>query len=194
MKLILGSAITVLCLVLGCGATLAKGGSSLPKAWKIGTEADVPKGTATGGDACSKVMAVTHDLDQPFSDPAMRDKPMSGRDRMSGGGQYADPKELKNWVEFRLRETCGNKKLWGQIWAKTGLSKNYAFAYMRKCPGWVMKQNYLTPAAAGAPAGGGMSLNLDVYNYALAPKSIEIRLWDAKDFEGQAKGSATCPK
>ena len=188
MKFILGSAVIVLSAALGCGAVMAKGGSPLPKGWKIETEADVPKSTVAGGDACSKVMAIAHDLDQPFSDPIMRDKPMSGRDRMSGGGQYADPKELKNWVEFRLRETCGNKKLWAQIWAKTGLSKNYAYAMVRKCPGWTMKQNYLTPGTTGN------YLSLDVYNYTLAPKSVEVRLWDAKDFEGQGKGAGICPK
>ncbi len=194
MRLVLGSAVIVLSVALSCGAALAKGGMSLPKAWKMGTEADVPKGTMVGGDACTNMTALAHDLDQPFTDPTIpRDQPQSGRDRMSGKGQYADPKELKNWVEFRLRETCG-KRMWAQMWGKTGLSQNYHFAMVRKCPGWTMKQNYLTPVAAGAALTTGVYLGLDVYNYTLAPKSIEVRLWAANDYEGQAKGTATCPK
>jgi hypothetical protein len=194
MRLVLGSAVIILSAALACSAAFAKGGMSLPRAWRVGTEAEVPKGTVAGGDACAKVTAVAHDLDQPFIDPTLpRDQLQSGRDRMSGKGQYADPKELKNWVEFRLRETCGNKKLWAQMWGKTGLSKNYHFAMVRKCPGWTMKQNYLTPAAADSFA-RGTYLSLNVYNYSLAPKSVEVRFWAANDYEGQAKGTATCPK
>lgn len=189
MRRLRGTMLVALCCALAFGAAAA----SLPKSWKLNTEAEVPKGIVVGGDSCSKVTAYVHDLDQPYSDPVFRDKPMSGRERMSGGGQYGDPKELKNWVEFRLRQTCGNKKLYAQMWAKTQLSKTYSFAMARKCPGWTMKQNYLTPAASGslAPA---TYLSLDVRNYPATPKSVQVRLWAANDYEGQAKGSATCPK
>ncbi len=188
MRLVPLVTIAFLSVAIGSGTALAKGGLPLPKAWTMGAESEVPKGTVTGGDACSKVVAVQHDLDAPYSDPVYHDKPMSGRDRMSGGGQYGEPKELKNWVEFRLRETCDNKKLWAQMWAKTVLTKNYTFAESRTCAGWTMKQNYLTPGPTGN------YLSLDVYNYALSPKSVEVRLWDAKDFNGQAKGTGICPK
>ena len=96
------------CVVFGCGVAMAKGSSVLPKAWKMNFEADVPKNFLTGGDACTKVTAIMHNLDQPFSYPLEHNKPeLSRRERMSGEGQYGDPKDLKNWVEFRVRETCG---------------------------------------------------------------------------------------
>jgi hypothetical protein len=183
------------CIVFGGGVAMAKGPSGMPKNWKMNFETDVPKNLLTGGDACTKVTAIMRNLDQPFSDPLERNKPeMSRRERMSGGGQYGDPKDLKNWIEFRVRETCGNKRLWAQIWAKTGLSGNYSFAVNRRCPGWTMKQNYLTPVQPNVPAGVGTYLYMDAYNYPPTPKSVEVRLWDAKDFEGQAKGTGTCPK
>jgi hypothetical protein len=193
MKNLLGMTAAVV-LVLGSGPAFAKGGvQSLPKIWKVDVEADVPKNAVVGGDACTRVTATVHDLDKPYANPAMHEQPESGRERLSGGGSYADPKELQNWVEFRVRETCGTKK-WAQTWAKTRLSKNYNFAISLTCPGWRMNQNNVTPTAAGAAPMPGSYLSLDDYNYVMTPKSVEVRVWDAKDYEGQAKGTRVCPK
>lgn len=194
MKPIIALAVAA-CVAFGCGAAVAKAPPPLPKNWKKNFETDVPKNFLTGGDACTKVTAIVRDLDVPFSEPLERNQPeRSRRERLSGGGQYGDPKELKNWVEFRVRETCGTKRLWAQIWAKTTLSGDYSFAVNRRCPGWTMKQNYLTPLEPNKPGGVGTYVFLDAFNYSPGPKSVEVRIWDAKDFEGQAKGTATCPK
>ncbi|MGQ0741378.1 MAG: hypothetical protein ACT4OG_03665 [Alphaproteobacteria bacterium] len=180
-------------LVIG-GVALAKS-FALPKAWKANFEADVPKNYVIGGDECTKVTAIARNLDEPFLERHERGQaPKSRRQRMSGEGKYGNPKELKNWVEFRMQLTCGAKRLWAQIWAKTEVGENYSFAMYRRCPGWAMKQNYLAPTKPDMQPGPGNFIYVDVYNYSPAPKSIEVRMWDAKDFEGQAKGAATCPQ
>lgn len=169
-------------------ASLMLGGTAmaLPKDWKKNFEVEVPQAYIKGGDSCTKLTAIVRDLDVPFADPQDRKHTkISRRDRLSGFGQYGDPKELKNWIEFRLREPCSKKKQWAQVWVKTGLSGNYSFGASLKCPGWVMKQGYLNQ--------GGF-FYMDVYNYTAAPKSAEVRVWDATDYDGQAKGTKPCPK
>jgi hypothetical protein len=161
---------------------------ALPKNWKTNLQAEVPKNYYTGGDACTKLVAIVRDLDVPFADPQDRKHTkISRRDRLSGFGQYGDPQELKNWVEFRLREPCATKKQWVQVWVKSGLKGNFSFGASLKCPGWAMKQNYLAP-------GANTFFYMDVYNYIAAPKSAEVRLWDANDYEGQGRGTKPCPK
>jgi hypothetical protein len=187
-------AIAVTLIVIGGGVALAKS-FALPKAWKTDFEIEVPKNYVSGGDACTKVTAIVRNLDAPFVERHETGmEPKSRRQRLSGEGKYGDPKELKNWVEFRVSETCGNKRLWAQIWGKTEVGENYSFAMYRRCPGWAMKQNYLTPLKPDLQPGPANYLYVDVYNYSPGPKTIEVRLWDAKDFEGQAKGAATCPQ
>ena len=179
--------VSAVCLAFGCGAAMAKG-VALPKNWKPNFEVEVPKNFIKGGDACTKSTAIVRDLDAAFADPQDRKHTkISRRDRLSGFGQYGDPKELKNWIEFRLREPCATKKQWVQLWAKTGLSGNYSFGASLKCPGWTMKQNNLAP-------GANNYFYMDVYNYTAAPKSVEVRVWDGNDYEGQAKGTKVCPK
>ena len=173
--------VSAMCLVVSAGAALA-----LPKNWKTNLETEIPKNYYTGGDACTKLVAIARDLDLPFADPQDRTHAkISRRDRLSGFGQYGDPAELKNWVEFRLREPCATKKQWVQVWVKTGLKGNFSFAGSLKCPGWTMKEASLSP--------GGYFF-IDVYNYTAAPKSAEVRLWDVNDYEGQGKGRKPCPK